>query len=285
VATFSSNNTQGINEIRTYTLDFTNDLAVGGTVTGGTATHTPPGEGTAITPTVSIVSPYVYVTLGAINTVGVHYLDVLATFSDGDKSAVRLAINGVYPTPTARAGMQDILIQLRAMCNAGISDYTIAGIPYWSDAQLQTVLDRHRTDIFQRELSVVDELLGGAYNYTHYSIGDTYLESGANFYLFDENYNQITTGFTVDYILGLVTFTASTNGLPRYATYRTYDINAAASEVWRSKAAHFAEMVNFRAGNQSVNLSDKVKQALQMADYYGNLRQIRSISLERSDTC
>lgn len=284
MATFSNNNTQGVTEIRTYTVDFTNDLAVGGTVVGGTATHIPP-SGTAITPTVSVVSPYLYVTLGAIATVGIHYLDVLATFSDGDKSAVRLAINGVYPSPTARAGMQDILVQLRAMCNAGLSDYTIAGIPYWSDAQLQTVLDKHRADVYQRELSVVDELLGGAYLYKHYSIGDTFIESGDNFTLYDSNYNAVTTGFTVDYALGLVTFTNSTDGMPYFATYRTYDVNAAASDIWRSKAAHFAEMVNFRAGNQSVNLSDKVKQALQMADYYGNLRIMRSISLERSDTC
>lgn len=175
--------------------------------------------------------------------------------------------------------------QLRTMCNVGTTDYTVNGVSYWSDAQLQVVLDRHRTDIFQRELSVVDELIGGAYNYTHYSIGDTFIESGATFTLYDSNYNVVTTGFTVDYALGLVTFTASTNGMPYFASYRTYDINAAASDVWRQKAAHFAEMVNFRAGNQSVNLSDKSKQALAMADYYGNLRQMRSISLERSDTC
>jgi len=284
MATYSTN-TQSITEIKTYTIDFTDALPTGVTVTGGTATHIPPGGGTAITPTVTAASPYVYVALGAIGLVGVHYLDVLATFSDGDKSTVRLAINAVYPSPTARVGMADNVTQLRAMTNSGASDYTIAGFPYWSDAQLQAVLDRHRTDVYQRELSVVDELLAGAYSYKHYSIGDTFIESGDVFTLYDSTYTAVTTGFTADYSLGLITFDTSTNGMPYFATYRTYDINAAASEVWRSKAAHFAEMVNFRAGNQSVNLSDKSKQALAMADYYGNLRQMRSISLERSDTC
>ena len=181
--------------------------------------------------------------------------------------------------------LEYILTQLRAMTNSGETDYTIDDVSYWSDAQLQAVLDKHRTDVYQKELTAIDELLGGIYSYNHYSIGDTYIESGVSFTLYDSTYNTVTTGFTVDYTLGLVTFTAPTNGLPYYATYRTYDINATASEIWRSKAAHFAEMVNFRAGNQSVNLSDKVKQALAMADYYGNLRQIRSVSLERSDTC
>lgn len=174
--------------------------------------------------------------------------------------------------------------QLRAMCNCGLSDYTIAGVPFWSDAQLQTILDKHRTEIYQRELSAVDELLGGVYNHIHYSLGDTFVES-ATFALYDSNYIAVTTGFTVDYALGLVTFTASTNGLPYFATFRSYDINRAASEVWRMKAGHFAQKVNMKAGNQSINLSDQMAQANQMAAYYAQQAGVRSISFERDDTC
>ena len=66
-------------------------------------------------------------------------------------STKREAIHGIafavnYPTPTARAGMADIVDTLRGMTDAGVNDYTIAGVPYWSDAQVQRVLDRHRND-------------------------------------------------------------------------------------------------------------------------------------------
>ena len=70
------------------------------------------------------------------------------------------------------SGIANIVIQLRAMTNCGTTDYTINGVSYWTDAQLQVVLDKHRTDVYQRELTAIDELFGGVYSYTHYSIGE-----------------------------------------------------------------------------------------------------------------
>lgn len=174
--------------------------------------------------------------------------------------------------------------QLRAMCNCGATDYTVNGVDYWTDTQLQTILNQYSVDTYQKELIPMDELLGGVYNYIHYSLGNTFIES-ATFALYDSNYIAVTTGFSVDYTLGLVTFTASTNGMPYYASFRSYDINRAASEVWRMKAAHFAQKVNMKAGNQSINLSDQMAQALQMAAYYSQQAGARSISFERDDTC
>lgn len=286
MATFSNNNTQGINEIRTYTVDFTNDLPTGGTVTGGTATHTPP-SGTALTPTVTVTSPYVFVSLGPLAITGTHYLEILATLSDGSKSSATLAINAVYPTPTARSGMGDIISQLRAMCGAGVNDYVIAGNPYWSDAQLQTILDKHRFDAYSRQVIPVEEMATGLLSTTRYYLGNHNIESGDTvFWIADSVGNKVaTTDYTVDYNLGLVTFDTNTNGLSYYATYHSFDINAAASEVWRQKASHYADQVTFKAGNQSVNLSDKLAQALQMASYYAMQSGARSISFERDDTC
>lgn len=59
MALFATNQTQATGEIRTYTIDYTDDLPTGGTVSSGTATHTPP-SGSASTVTVSVSSPYVY---------------------------------------------------------------------------------------------------------------------------------------------------------------------------------------------------------------------------------
>lgn len=287
MATFSNNNTQGITEVRTYTVDFTNDLPTGGTVTGGTAIHTPP-SGTAITPTILVVSPYVYVTVPEITVVGIHYVDVIATFSDNDVSAVRLAINVVFPTPTARSGMLNLVAQLRGMCNAGVNDYTIAGVPYWSDAQLQTILDEYRSDFYEQECAPVMETSSGVLSTTRYYLGNHNIESGTGvFWIQDATGTKFTetTDYSVDYSTGLVTFTASTDGLFYFATYRSYDLNRAAADVWKQKAAYLAQKVTFKAGNQSVNLSDQYKQAMQMADYYSQRAGARSISFERSDTC
>lgn len=89
---------QSRSEIRVWDFDFTNDLKEGVTVVSATATHTPP-SGTAATPTVgAILDNVVPVSLdvGTSAPLGVHYLDCLATLSDGEKSALRLAIKVIF---------------------------------------------------------------------------------------------------------------------------------------------------------------------------------------------
>lgn len=86
----------GKSEIRTYPLSFADDLRDGVTVTDvDTLTHTPPdGSGVAAsTPTASVDSPLVNVTLGPLTVTGWHVIDCLAELSDGDKSALRLRIH------------------------------------------------------------------------------------------------------------------------------------------------------------------------------------------------
>lgn len=287
MAIFSANNYQSTNEIRTYTIDYTDSLPTGGTVTAGTAIHTPP-SGTASTPAVSVVSPYVYVTLSAPTVVGIHYIDVIGTFSDGDKSAARLAVNVLYPTPTARTGMSDIISTLRGMTGAGVGDYNINGLYYWSDKQLQDILDKYRTDYYEREMSVVDEYTGGSPTTTKYYVGSFNIESGtAVFWVQNAEGTKATetTDYTVDYALGLVTFNADTDSKEYYATYRSFDLNGAAAEIWRMKAAHYADMFTFSAGGQSVQKGALIKQALEMAKYYSQARGARSIELTRDDLC
>ncbi len=285
MATFSGNNTQFTTEIRTYTIDYSNDLPTGGTVTAGTATHIPP-SGDASVLAVQVSSPYVYVTFSQPTIVGTHYIDVLATFSDANTSNVRLAISVLYPLPTARSGMADLIAQLRGMCNAGVNDYTIAGVPYWSDAQLQTILDTHRLDVYEKQIYPVDEMLSGSPSTTRYYLGDHHIESGTVFWVQDAigNRKTETTDYSVDYSLGLVTFTTDTKATDYYATYRSYDLNLAAADVWKSIAAHCASMFSFSAGGQNVSKSDLIAHALQMASYYSQQAGPHSISIDRSDT-
>ena len=85
-------NPQGITEIKNHPCDFTGELLTGVTVASATATHTPP-SGAATTPTVSVSSPYVYVTAGTLTVLGVHYISVLATLSNAEKAEIVLVIS------------------------------------------------------------------------------------------------------------------------------------------------------------------------------------------------
>jgi len=189
---------------------------------------------------------------------------------------------------TARTGMTNIISTLRGMTNAGTADYSIAGASYWSDDQLQNCLDKYRSDYYEREISPVDEYTGGIPTTTRYYVGSFNIESGtAVFWIQNSQGTKLTetTDYTVDYSLGLVTFNADTDGQRYFATYRSYDLNGAAAEVWRMKAGHYADMYSFSAGGHNIQKSALIRQALEMASYYSQSRGARSIELTRDDLC
>ena len=88
---------QSLAEIRQWDFDFNNDLLTGVTVSSATATHLPPNGGTATTPTVgTIASGIAPVTLGPVTGLGVHTLVCLGTYSNGEKSELRVLIRVDY---------------------------------------------------------------------------------------------------------------------------------------------------------------------------------------------
>ena len=287
MATFADGLTQSTSEIKTYTIDYTNDLPTGGTVTAGTATHVPP-SGSASSVSVTVESPYVYATLPAQSVTGVHYLDVLATFSDGDKSAVRVPIAVVYPSTPARSGMADVIGDLRAMTDASAEDYSVAGVPFWSDAQLQRVLDRHRTDLKWVEMEAQEE---GSGEYLEYSIGYGNLEATSGgtavFIVQDVNGSTVSSAtWTADYSRGVVTFASDTAGTSYFVTARSYDLEGAAAEVWRMKQNHYASAVDFSTKVHDIKRSQLYEHAKEMAEYYAALGTsgFGSMVVSRSDT-
>lgn len=273
MAIYSSDNTQTTSEIKTYAVNYTDALPTGGTVTGGTATHIPP-SGAASIPYVEVTNPYVYVTLDKPAVVGIHYVDVLATFNDGDKSAARIAISVMYPTPTARSGMADNITTLRGMTNTGINDYTIAGKPYWSDAQMQTVLDRYVTPIRDEPLTVNPVMVsGGTVNYLDYQSAQRFFEAttgGTARFIVKDSLGAVqgTANWTADYERGLVSFAADTKGTAYYLTGYSYDVYAAAADIWYQKAAHASEQIDFSTDNHSIKRSHVANMAFKMAQRY-----------------
>jgi hypothetical protein len=291
MATFANNLTQQTNEIHTYTVDFTNDLPAGGTVTAGTATHTPP-SGSAGTIAVSVTSPYVYATVPALSLVGSHYIDVLATFNNGDKSSARLPINIVYPSPVARIGMASLIAELRGLTEASPSDYIIAGNPYWVDAQLQDVLDIHRVDvIFEPLQSYPVQVGGGSISYKDYRSGYGYFEAttggSAIFYLQDSTGAVIaSSNYTPDYRRGQVQFSADQAGTTYYLNGRSYDLDAAAADIWRRKAAHYAPgAFDFSTDNHSIRRSQVYQHCIEMAKHFegASTQAVTTVSMFRGD--
>lgn len=186
----------------------------------------------------------------------------------------------------ARTGMTDLIDTVRGMTDAGTGDYTVGTITYWADNEVQRVLDRHREDVYQLQAAPITTLLGGgtvAY-YTYY-LNRVNIESGtAAFTLEDATGADIgTSAYTLDAAGGIVTFGTDTAGSSYYWTGRAYDLNAAAADIWRMKAANAAKMFDFSTDNHSVKRSQFAAQCLQMANYYEGQATPVSVLMYRED--
>lgn len=280
---------QSTTEVRTHYIDFTADLPTGVTVSSGTAVHTPPTGGSTTTPTVGAVmtGDILPVTTGPFGTTGRHIVTVTATLSDAQKSVARLVIPVVWDT--ARAGMVDILTELRNLGNVGSNDFKVDGFPQFTDGRLEDILDVYRQDHYRVEMVPIESYSGGTVVYKDYytGVGDLEQTTGGTsiFYLEDASGSVVgTANYTMDYLRGKATFGSDTGGSTLYWYGRSYDLNRAAAEVWRRKASYYAGQFDFSTDNHSVKKSTVYAQCLKMADYYEARAGVaETVTIYRSD--
>ena len=280
---------QSTTEVRTHYIDFTADLPTGVTVSSGSAVHTPPTGGSATSPTCGTVmtGDILPVTVGPLGSTGRHIVTVTATLSDTQKTVARLVIPVVWDT--ARAGLVDLVSELRNMGNVGSNDFKVDGFPQFSDGRLQDILDMYRTDHFRVELETIESYSGGTVVYKDYYTGVGFVEKTTGgtsiFYLEDVSGSVVgTASYTMDYLRGKATFGSDTGGSTYYWYGRSYDMNRAAADVWRRKASYYAGQFDFSTDNHSVKKSTVYQQCLRMADYYEARASVTEVvTMTRSD--
>ena len=177
----------------------------------------------------------------------------------------------------ARSGMVDIIAELRTLASCGTADYTVDSTTYWSDGRLQDILDRHAWTVDAEYMTVAPAYISGAYEYKNYYIGRGWLEQstgGTAIFIVMDSAGAIVdqADYSVDYNIGLVTFDTDTGiGALYMVTATSYDINAAAAEVWRKKAAHYHSAVDFSTDNHSIKRDQLYQHCLQQIQYFESL--------------
>jgi hypothetical protein len=193
---------------------------------------------------------------------------------------------------TARTGMATLITELRSMAEAGTADYSISSSTFWSDDHLQDVLDLHRTEIvFQPLTPYPTQGAGGTLLYndyrSHYGMYEATTGGTAVFYVQDSTGANVGTAlYTPDYRRGQVSFAANTAGTTYYLTGRSYDLDAAAADVWRRKASHYAPTsFDFSTDNHSVSRSQVYAHCLEMSNFYESKSgdAVSTISMFRGD--
>lgn len=189
----------------------------------------------------------------------------------------------------SRSTLADLITLLRGMTDAAESQYTIGVQSYWTGDHIQTVLDRHRQDIYHEQLFSVEKWVGGGtvqwleYQSRYRNFEAT--DGGTAVFEIENGVgtNVGTASYSADYARGRVTFTSDQGGTVYYLTGRSYDINAAAADIWRQKAAHYAAAYDIRTDNHGLTRSQLMKQALEMADIYDEMGGPQVVTLTRSD--
>ena len=185
---------------------------------------------------------------------------------------------------SVRSTMADLIADLRAMTDAGTTDYTIGGVSFWSDQQLQDILDGRVISMHHDQMSAIPEYANGAYTYTEYILPLSNVEGGTALTVQDITGAAVGTAlWSFDRNRGVVTFTADQAGAPRFATGKAYNVNLAAADVWRKKAAHYATAYDVSTDNHSLKRSQLVAQAREMVKYYEAMGGPGSITMERGD--
>lgn len=172
----------------------------------------------------------------------------------------------------ARAGMANLITEMRVLCNAGTADYTVASVTYFSDDQLQATLDGVRTEL--RDVALVDRPQRGTagYSYLDYEIPRTagaWFEeaaTGSGWAVKDGTGATVGTAlYSVNYRARMITFASDTGGSAYTLDARAYDLNRAAANLWRRRAALEGLQVDWSSDNHSVKASQRRDFCLDMA--------------------
>lgn len=193
---------------------------------------------------------------------------------------------------TARNGMTALINQIRGMTNAGTADWQLGTAYFWDDDHVQETLDRFRRDFYEVDLiSIPQTFPNSQAKYFTYKSPYGNLESvdsgTAIFKLTLATGDQVqggTAGYTADYTRGEISFTADQAGTAFILSGRSYDLNKAAAEIWKKKAAHYAEAYDVETDSHKLSRSQLIKQCMEMADLYSSMGGPVMIDAERCDT-
>lgn len=171
----------------------------------------------------------------------------------------------------ARIGMQSLIETVRGYADAAPDEWTISTdnsfIEYWSDEEIQRVLDRHKVEHIHELMDAQPTYEGGSIVYKQYLLNATNVESGTAVFKIEDSAGTVS-GYTVDYTRGIVTFSTDQSGKAFYWSGFAYDLDAAAADIWRMKASHVAGLVDFSTDGHSVKRSQQAQQYLTMANYF-----------------
>lgn len=214
-------------------------------------------------------------TLNTVYTINLHI--VTSLLREEDRELI------VWLTPSVRAGMIPLIIELRSLTNTAMGDTTINDIPYWSDYQLQGILDRNATQHIDVQLIPIPQYGSSSTEYFKYKIPDEvgkWIETGASLSVVDQQ--GVSVAHTIDTVQGYVTFSSNTDGEDYFIRCTSYNMRLAAARVWLDKASHRVELIDWKAGGQTLDEDQAYQHCLERAAYFAGSSGLSGVLTGRS---
>lgn len=189
----------------------------------------------------------------------------------------------------ARDGMANLIKEVRKLAELSTSDYTVNAVTYWTDDQIQEVLDDHLCETVKQQPIYADpDYINGAYSYTEYNLppGVRWIEEAgtASGFALRDNDGTAATGYTVNYRARRITFSADQQAEVYWLSCRVYDLYNAVADIWEVKAAALQKNgFRWQSDNHMVDKSALASQYQGQAQKYRAMSGMKETKLIRSD--
>lgn len=181
----------------------------------------------------------------------------------------------------ARPGMVNLIQRLRSLTDAAEGQTDVSGVSYWTEDQLQDILDLFRRDVIDVPLTPVSYYEDGVLVTKRFYLPNTvgrFLEDDPTTLQIVDGLGYVATGYTIDLAGRFVLFDETQNNT-QYIRCRSFDLEGAAAQVWLEKAGHRAALINWRAGGQTLSEDQEYEHCMaQYMRYAGSRVQTTRLS-------
>lgn len=164
----------------------------------------------------------------------------------------------------ARNSALPAIIRLRSMTDAAADD-VFQGITYWTNDQLEEILDTTATQVLDAPLTAAcrnETALWYTFDVPAHRMFDTAVEVRDS----DNNLLVVDADYSLNIPLRrIIPLTAT---VPATVTLLVFDLNEAAAEVWQQKADHRASYIDHKAGGQTLYFEQEYRHCVERALFY-----------------
>lgn len=192
----------------------------------------------------------------------------------------------------ARTGVQYIVNEVRRISGAGTAEFTVDSTSYFSDDDIERILDSRRARLARHMVVFEPELSdgGGTTVYKRARIGYGWIEDigAGDFSITDSQGSAIGTGsYTLSPEDGYIVFDSDQAGSLRYITGWVHNPYKAAVDVLVSWSMHLSQQPDFETDNMKVTRSRKNealrKQIDDLKKIAGMAPKIETVKMSRPD--